>query len=82
MRRLHERLNLAKIVLAELKRQPFGRTALEKRMFRKSGTYASHAIFEGIFQFLVRNGYIQKSGKQHRSPYAITEKGVKLLEGL
>jgi predicted transcriptional regulator len=79
MRRLHERLSLAKIVLNELRRQPLGRTELEKRTVRKSGT---HATFEGIFRYLVRNGYVQKSEAQHRSPYVITERGLKLLEGL
>jgi len=79
MRRLHERLHLAKTVLAELRRQPLGRTELEKRTVRKCGT---HATFEGIFRYLVRNGYVQKSEQKHRSPYVITEKGLKLLEGL
>jgi len=79
MRRLHERLHLAKTVLTELRRQPLGRSELEKRTVRKSGT---HATFEGIFRYLVRNGYVQKSELKHRSPYVITEKGLKLLEGL
>jgi predicted transcriptional regulator len=79
MRRLNERLRLAKIVLAELKRQPLCRTELEKRTVRKNGT---HATFEGIFCYLVKNGYVQKSETKHRSPYVITEKGLKLLEGL
>jgi len=79
MRRLHERLGLAKTVLNELRRQSLGRSELEKRTVRKSGT---HATFEGIFRYLVRNGYVQKSESKHRSPYMITEKGLKLLEGL
>ncbi|MEM3626448.1 MAG: hypothetical protein QXZ25_00270 [Candidatus Bathyarchaeia archaeon] len=79
MRHLHERLNLAKNVLRELSRQPLCRTELEKRTVRKMGT---HATFEGIFRYLVRNGYIQKSGQEHRAPYVITEKGLRLLEGL
>jgi predicted transcriptional regulator len=79
MRRLNERLNLAKIVLTELRRQPLARTELEKRTVRKSGT---HATFEGIFQYLTVNGYARKRESKHRSPYVITEKGLKLLEGL
>ncbi len=79
MRRLNERLQLAKIVLAELRRQPLCRTELEKRTIKKNGT---HATFEGIFRYLVKNGYVQKSETKHRSPYVITEKGLKLLEGL
>jgi len=79
MRRLHERLHLAKTVLKELSRQSLCRTELEKRTVKKLGT---HATFEGIFRYLVQNGYIKKSQQKHRSPYVITEKGVKLLEGL
>jgi predicted transcriptional regulator len=72
-------MNLAKIVLKELKRQPLSRTELEKRTVRKAGT---HATFEGIFRFLVQNGYVQKSGQKHRAPYVITEKGAKFLEAI
>ena len=79
MRRLTERLRLAKIVLKELDRQPLCRTELEKRTVRKSGT---HATFEGMFRFLVQSGYVQKSGQKHRAPYVITEKGAKFLEVL
>jgi predicted transcriptional regulator len=52
---------------------------LEKRTVKKIGT---HATFEGIFRYLVQNGYVQKSEQKHRAPYVITEKGFKLLEGL
>jgi predicted transcriptional regulator len=79
MRRLKDRMNLAKTVLKELERQPLCRTELEKRTVRKSGT---HATFEGIFRFLVQNGYVQKSGQKHRDPYVITEKGTKFLEAI
>lgn len=79
MRRLDERLHLAMTVLKELNRQPVCRTELEKRTVRKLGT---HATFEGIFRYLVQNGYIKKSESRHRAPYVITEKGVKLLEAL
>jgi DNA-binding PadR family transcriptional regulator len=79
MRHLHERLHLAKTVLHELHRQSLCRTDLEKRTVRKSGT---HATFEGIFNYLVQNGYVQKSEQRHRAPYVITDKGIKLLEGL
>jgi len=79
MRRLSERLHLAKIVLKELGKSRLGRTEIEKRTVRKFGT---HSTFEGIFRFLVQHGYVQKSGQEHRAPYVITEKGRKLLEGL
>lgn len=79
MRRLHERLSLAKIMLSELRRNSLGRTELEKRTVRKRGT---HATFEGMFSYLVQNGYLQKSEQKHRAAYVITEKGLKLLEGL
>jgi DNA-binding PadR family transcriptional regulator len=79
MRRLNERLRLAKTVLNELNKQSICRTELEKRTVKKLGT---HATFEGIFQYLVQNGYVQKSDQKHRAPYVITPKGIKLLEGL
>ena len=79
MRRLTERMNLAKTVLKELNQQPLCRTELEKRTVRKSGT---HATFEGIFRYLIQSGYIVKSDQKHRAPYAITEKGTKFLEVL
>ena len=79
MRRLDDRLRLAKTVLHELSRQHLCRTDLEKKTVKKVGT---HATFEGIFRYLVQNGYIQKSEQKHRAPYVITEKGLKLLEGL
>ena len=79
MRRLTERMNLAKTVLKELDRQSLCRTELEKRTVRKQGT---HATFEGIFRFLVQCGYVVKSDQKHRAPYTLTEKGAKLLEVL
>jgi predicted transcriptional regulator len=79
MKRLIDRMHLAKIVLNELERQPLCRTEVERRTVRKSGT---HATFEGIFRFLVQGGYVQKSGQKHRDPYVITEKGAKFLEAL
>lgn len=79
MRRLTERMNLAKTVLRELSRQPLCRTELEKRTVRKVGT---HATFEGIFSYLLQGGYIVKSEQKHRAPYALTEKGAKFLEVL
>jgi len=79
MRRLTERMHLAKIVLKELDRQPLCRTELEKRTVKKSGT---HATFEGIFRYLIQSGYVRKSEQKHRAAYVITEKGAKFLEAL
>ncbi len=79
MRRLTERMNLAKTVLKELDRQELCRTELEKRTVRKQGT---HSTFEGIFLYLVQEGYVVKSGEKHRAPYKLTEKGAKFLEAL
>jgi predicted transcriptional regulator len=77
MRRLTERMHLAKTVLRELSRQPLCRTELEKCTIRKTGT---HATFEGIFGFLVQGGYVEKTAPKHRAAYKITEKGAKFLE--
>ena len=65
MRRLTDRMDLAKIVLKELERQQLSRTELEKRTVKKAGT---HATFEGIFRFRVQSGYLQKNGQKHRAP--------------
>jgi len=79
MRRLTERIQLAKTVLKELCKQPLCRTELEKRTVKKFGT---HATFEGIFRYLVQSGYVQKSEQKHRAAYVITERGAKFLEAL
>jgi predicted transcriptional regulator len=79
MRRLTDRINLAKTVLKELDRQSLCRTELEKRTVRKYGT---HATFEGIFRYLLQDGYIVKSDQKHLAPYTLTEKGKKFLEAL
>lgn len=79
MRNLQERLKYAMVILHELSREPLSRTMLNKRFIQESGTSAT---FEGIFKFLVKNGYIEKSGSAHRAPYCITEKGSRFLEGL
>jgi len=77
MRRLTERMQLAKTVLRELSKQPLCRTELEKRTVRRFGT---HATFEGMFRYLVQGGYVQKSEQKHRAAYIITEKGAKFME--
>jgi DNA-binding PadR family transcriptional regulator len=79
MRRLAERMHLAKTVLRELSRQPLCHTELEKRTVRKLGT---HGSFEGMFRFLVHGGYVQKNEQKHRAAYVITEKGEKFLEAI
>ena len=79
MRRLTDRIHLAKTVLKELNKQPLCRTELEKRTVKKTGT---HATFEGIFRYLVQSGYVQKSEQKHRAAYVITERGAKFLEAL
>jgi predicted transcriptional regulator len=79
MKGLTERMNLAKVTLKELSKQPLSRTELEMYTVRKAGT---PAIFEGIIRYLTQEGYIQKSEAKHRAKYVITEKGIKLLEAL
>ncbi len=79
MRRLTERMNLAKTVLKELDREELCRTELEKRTVRKQGT---HSTFEGILRYLIQEGYVVKCDDKHRAPYKLTEKGAKFLEVL
>lgn len=75
MKRLN--LDLAKIILHELKRQPLCRTELEKRTIRKAG---SHAAFESTFSLLIQDGYVEKSSPKYRAKYVLTDKGAKFLE--
>ena len=79
MRRLTDRMNLAKTVLKELSRQPLCRTELEQRTVRRMGT---HATFDGILRYLIQGGYVQKTEPKHRANYMVTEKGAKLLEAI
>ncbi len=79
MRRLNERMDLAKTVLKELSKEQLCHSDLENRTVRKKGT---HATFEGIFRYLIQEGYIEKNEQVHRSTYKLTEKGAKLLEAI
>jgi predicted transcriptional regulator len=79
MRRLTERMNLAKTVLHELKKQPLCHTELEMRTVKKAGT---HATFVGIFRYLIQGGFVQKTEQKHLAKYVLTEKGTQLLEAL
>ncbi|MCL5876451.1 MAG: winged helix-turn-helix domain-containing protein [Candidatus Bathyarchaeota archaeon] len=72
-------IELAKIILHELIRQPLNRTELEKRTTRKAGT---HATFENAFSYIVREGYVQKSSPKYRAKYIITDKGTMLLKAI
>lgn len=67
------------LVLRELSRRPLSRIELQARFLQQCD---SPSAFEATFMFLVRNGRIQKSGPEYRSPYTITERGHKLLTGL
>jgi|YelNatPaOPRAMG01_1025707.scaffolds.fasta_scaffold35956_3 predicted transcriptional regulator len=79
MKRLDDRLKLAKIVLEELKSQPLCRTELETHILRQTGT---HSSFESIFCYLSKGGFVQKSEQKSRANYVLTEKGTKLLEAI
>jgi predicted transcriptional regulator len=79
MNSLYERLNLAKIVLAELSKQSLRNKELEKKTVMKGGT---HATFEGMFRFLIQYGYVEKTERRHCAPFCMTKKGRKFLEGL
>lgn len=79
-RGFEEKLRLARIVLNQLQRAgQLRRTELEKRTVKQCGT---HATFEAIFRYLLRNGYVEKTSNEFRAPYRMTEKGKKFLEAL
>jgi len=73
-------IELAKIVLHELSRQPLGRTELEKNTVRKSDV--THAVFESTFQYLSHGGYVKKDSLKHRAKYVLTKKGITMLNVL
>ena len=80
MKDLRERLRIARCVLRELSRQPLAsRSELTRRTIQRGGTYHS---FNGIFVFLVAEGYVEKSGVELQAPYRITDRGIRLLEAL
>jgi predicted transcriptional regulator len=79
VKNLEERLKYAKLILREVSCENLGRTALCKRFVQASGSPAS---FDGLMRFLVRNGFVEKSGSRHRAPYRLTERGRRFLEGL
>jgi len=70
-------LERMKFVLRELSRRPLSRIELQYRFLQKFG---SPSAFENTFLFLFRDGRIRKGGSEYRSPYTITECGIKLLE--
>jgi predicted transcriptional regulator len=72
-------LERIKLILRELSRRPMSRVDLESRFLHK---FVSPSAFESTFSFLVQNGRIRKSESEYRSPYIITEHGIKLLEAL
>lgn len=65
-------------MLRELSVQSAGRTAFENRT-RKKCEGETRATFDSMLRFLVRNGYVQKTGPAKRAPYCITERGKKFL---
>ncbi len=77
MRRLNERMHMAETVLEALCSQPLCRTELKQRTARKIGT---NVTFEGILNYLVQGGFVEKRGIESYANYTITEKGAKLLE--
>ena len=70
---------LAKVVLAELSKEPLRRRDLHKRTLRHCGTPAT---FVSILNYLKQQGHIEKASTKHTAPYRITEKGMRFLEGL
>lgn len=72
-------LRLAKVVLAELSKEPLRRRDLHKRTLRRCGTPAT---FSSILYYLKEHGHVEKASIKHTSPYRITEKGMRFLEGL
>ena len=81
MKRRTKRIDpsLAKVVLAELSKEPLRRRDLHKRTLRRCGTPAT---FASTLNYLKQHGHIKKTSTKHTAPYRITEKGMRFLEGL
>ena len=81
MKRRTKRIDpgLAKVVLAELSKEPLRRRDLHTRTLRRRGTPAT---FTSILNYLKQQGHIEKTSTKHTAPYRITEKGMRFLEGL
>lgn len=71
-----ERLDVAKIILQELSREPLCRSVLSDRSNLKG---VSHGSFEPAFTFLISDGDVAKCGVEHRAPFRVTEKGKAFL---
>jgi hypothetical protein len=76
---LKEQLELAKVILHEVSREPVSFSVLEKRVLIKTGTYATVTC---LIYFLRDLGFIVKGDCEFRAPYAISVKGRLLLEAL
>ena len=72
-------LDLAKVLLAELRCEPCRFSILEKRVLAKAGTYAT---VTSLLYFLRDSGFIVKGACENRAPYNISSKGRLLLEAL
>ncbi len=79
MKELVERLRIARVVLRELSRQPLKRSELTRRAIIRGSTYAS---FNFTFTYLVREGYVEKSGAEKQAPFRLTDRGLKFLEAM
>ena len=79
MNKLKERLELARVLLAELSCEACRFSVLEKRVLAKAGTYATFII---LVYFLRDSGFIVKGACENRAPYSISVKGRLLLEAL
>ena len=79
IKKLKAQLELARVLLAELSREPCRFSILEKRVLAKAGTYATVTI---LLYFLRDSGFIVKDAFENRAPYNISVKGRLLLEAL
>jgi predicted transcriptional regulator len=79
MKKLKERLELTRVLLAELSCEPCRFSILQKRILAKAGTYAT---VTSLLYFLRDSGFISKCTCENRAPYTISPKGRLLLEAL
>ena len=79
MKKLKAQLELTRVLLAELSREPCCFSILVKRVLVRAGTCATVTI---LLYFLRDSGFIFKGTCENRAPYNISAKGRLLLEAL
>jgi len=80
MRAFESRLKFMAKILLKLQKQELNRTLIDRYASHLEGE--THASSEFAFNFLKNHQFIAKVNTDRRSPYKITQEGLKFLEGI